>query len=259
MKKKLRKILKITGISIGSILLLMFLLPILFPNFVADKIKQWANSAITTKMDFSKARLSFFNHFPSLTLTLYDVSLMGSKPYPTDTLLKANEVALGIDLSTVFSDRININKIFLTKSFVNIKVDEKGGANYNVYKTDTTTAASTSDTTGTALKIEKIQVDESDLVYDDLSIPILITAQKLNYSGSGDLSKAIFDLSSHIDVNVFDLDYNFGHYINSKKLKADLITKINTNSLAFEFTKNDLLINTLPVDFIGRFEFLENG
>lgn len=252
------KILKITGITLGSILLLMFLLPVLFPNFVADKIKGWANNAITTKLDFSKARLSFFNHFPSLTLTLYDVSLMGSKPYPTDTLLKADEVALGIDLTTVFSSKINIDKIFLTKSFINIKVDESGGANYNVYKADTTTAAIDS-TGGTALKIEKIQVDKSDLVYDDLSIPILITAQNMNYVGSGDLSKSIFDLASHIDVQRFDLDYNFAHYINSKKLKADLVTKINTNSLAFEFTKNDLLINTLPVDFIGKFEFLEKG
>jgi AsmA protein len=77
MKKMLLRIFKITGISIACILLLMFLLPVLFPDFVAAKIKQWANGAITTELDFSKARLSFFNHFPSLTLTLHDVSLMG--------------------------------------------------------------------------------------------------------------------------------------------------------------------------------------
>ncbi len=257
-KKMGLKILKITGISMGSLLLLMFLLPVIFPNFVAGKIKVWANDVITTKLDFSKARLSFFSHFPSLTLTLYDVSLMGSNPYPTDTLLKANEVSLGIDLSTVFSSRIRIDEIFFTESFINIKVDEKGGANYNVYKADTT-ATSTNDTTGTSLKLEKIEIDKSDLVYDDLSIPILITAQNMNYVGGGDLNKAIFDLASHIDVQRFDLDYNFAHYINSKKIKADLVTQVNTNSLAFEFIKNNLLINTLPVDFTGRFEFLSSG
>lgn len=257
--KILKKILKITGISIGGILLLMFLLPLLFPGFVADKIKQWANGAITTELNFSKARLSFFNHFPSLTLTLHDVSLMGSAPYAKDTLLNANEVSMGIDLSTVFSDRIRIDEIYFTEADIFIKVDEDGAANYNVYKTDTTQTAASTDSSGTALKIERIQIDNSNLAYDDLSIPILITAQDLDYVGKGDLSKAIFDLSSSIKVKTFDLDYDFAHYINSKTLKADLITKINTNSLAFEFTKNDLLINTLPVDFIGMFEFLEQG
>lgn len=257
--KMLKKILKITGIAIGSILLLMFLLPLLFPNFVADKIKQWANGAITTELNFSKARLSFFNHFPSLTLTLHDVSLMGSAPYSKDTLLKADELAMGIDLSTAFSDRIRIDEIYLTRANIFIKVDEDGAANYNVYKTDTSQTAASTDSSATALKIERIQIDNSNLAYDDLSIPILITAQDLNYVGKGDLSKAIFDLSSSINVKIFDLDYDFAHYINSKTLKADLITKINTSSLAFEFTKNDLLINTLPVDFVGRFEFLEQG
>jgi len=258
-KTLILKILKVTGISIGCILLLMFLMPILFPDFVAGKIKLWVNDVIITQLNFSRARLSFFNHFPSLTLTLHDVSLMGSKPYPTDTLLKADEVALGIDLSTIFSSRIRINEIFLTKSFINIKTDKNGNANYNVYKADTTTATSGADSSGTSLKIEKIQVENSDLIYNDLSIPILITAQNMNYVGKGDLSKAIFDLTSHIDVERFNLSYDSSSYINSKKLKADLVTKINTNSLAFQFVKNKLLINSLPVDFIGRFEFLAIG
>src|SRR6476469_5678861 len=136
--KSLKKMLKITGISIGSILLLMFLLPMLFPDFVAGKIKLWANDVITTKLDFSKARLSFFNHFPSLTLTLHDVSLMGSAPYAKDTLLNADELAMGIDLFSVFSDRICIDEIYLTRANIFVKDDEDGAANYNVYKEDTT-------------------------------------------------------------------------------------------------------------------------
>lgn len=256
--KIVKKVLKITGITIGAVLLLLFLLPVLFPGFVADKIKQWTNNAITTELNFSKARLSFFNHFPSLTLTLHDVSLMGSAPYAKDTLLKSEELAFGIDLSTLFSDKISIDEIYLTRANIFIKVDEHGAANYNIYKADTAANTST-DSSGTSLKIERIQIDNSNLAYDDLSIPMLITAQDLNYVGKGDLSKAIFDLSSKLEVKVFDFDYNFGHYINSKSLKANLITKINTSSLAFEFTKNDLLLNALPVDFVGKFEFLQQG
>jgi AsmA protein len=114
-KKILIKTLKFTGITLAAVLLLMFLLPVLFPNFVASKIKTWANAVITTDLNFSKARLSFFKHFPSLTLTLYDVSLKGSAPFEKDTLLKADEIALGVDLATVFSSRIRVDEIFLSK------------------------------------------------------------------------------------------------------------------------------------------------
>ncbi|HET7118493.1 MAG TPA: AsmA-like C-terminal region-containing protein, partial [Hanamia sp.] len=253
------KTLKISGITVGSLLLLMFLLPVLFPGFVSGKIKQWANSAITTELNFSKARLSFFNHFPSLTLTLHDVTLMGSSPYPKDTLLKADEIAFGIDLSTVFSKKISIDKIFLDDADIFVKVNKEGLANYNVYQSGNKQKNTSADTSSTSLKIKKIQITNSNLVYNDLSVPMMIRAKNLNYTGEGDLSDAVFDLASRIKIDSFDLNYDGTQYVQSKKLKGHLITRLNTNSLALDFKKNNLLINTLPVKFTGDFEFLSNG
>ena len=90
------KILKISGISIVVILLLMFLLPILFPKTITEKIKNFANEKIDGNLKFSEANLSFFNHFPSLTLTLNDFILKGSKPFLNDTLVSSREIAFGI-------------------------------------------------------------------------------------------------------------------------------------------------------------------
>ena len=44
-KRFLLKILKITGISIASLLLLLYLLPILFPGTIGEKVKGWAKPA----------------------------------------------------------------------------------------------------------------------------------------------------------------------------------------------------------------------
>ncbi|MDP4286165.1 MAG: AsmA family protein [Bacteroidota bacterium] len=259
MKKKLIKPLKISGIILGSLLLLMFLLPVIFPSQVSEKIKKWTNNAITTELNFSNARLTFFSHFPSLTLTLHNVTLMGSEPYAKDTLLKADELAFGIDLGSVFSKTISIDKIYLDDATISVKVNKEGLANYNVYKSGNKKKASPADTTGTSLKIEKIQISNSNLVYNDLSIPMLIKAENLNYTGEGNLSKAIFDLASKISIQSFDLNYDGSQYVKSKKLKGRLITTLNTNSLALEFKKNNLIINTLPVNFTGNFEFLADG
>ncbi|HTI11972.1 MAG TPA: AsmA-like C-terminal region-containing protein [Puia sp.] len=253
------KFLKITGIALAAVLTLMFLLPYLFPGFVSAKIRQWARSSIRSELNFTTARLTFFRHFPALTLTLHDLKLKGSAPFEKETLIEADEVALGVDLRSVFSE-VRIDKIFLTNAYINIQVDTAGRANYNIYASKKDSGPSPAgDSTSASLKIRKILIENSRLVYNDRSLPILINARDLNYEGGGDLSKAIFDLDSHVEIGSMDLYYNRQAYLMSKKINADLITKINTNSLALFFEKNELTINQLPVTFTGRFEFLKNG
>ncbi|QJB39013.1 AsmA family protein [Chitinophaga oryzae] len=258
-KKVALKTLKIISISITAIVALLFLLPLLFPDAVSGKIKTWANNSITGELNFSRARLSFFNHFPSLTLTLYDVSLKGGAPFRQDTLVAGKEVALGVNLKSVFSDAITIDEIFLTNGKIHIMVDSSGHPNYNVYKSAPAGTASKPDSGSASMKIERIQIDHCHLIYDDQSLPMYVQAKDVNYVGKGDLSKAVFDLYSRINIGSLDFNYGGTSYILSKKLNGELITKINTNSLDFIFEKNDLKINELPVRLKGAFAFMKNG
>jgi hypothetical protein len=66
MKNTFIKGFKIIGISVAALLLLMFLLPMLFPEKVATQIKSWANQSIEGELNFSKVRLSFSGIFPTL-------------------------------------------------------------------------------------------------------------------------------------------------------------------------------------------------
>lgn len=52
LKKILFKTLKISGIAFGAILLLMFILHILFPTIITNKIKQLANNSLNGKVSF---------------------------------------------------------------------------------------------------------------------------------------------------------------------------------------------------------------
>ncbi|WP_396155596.1 AsmA-like C-terminal region-containing protein [Flavobacterium sp.] len=252
------RILKISGITVGIVLLLLFLIPILFPGKIAEEVKSFANQKLNGELNFKQANLSFFNHFPLLTVTLTDFSLKGSAPYQKETLLSANEVSFGINIkSLLFDKKVNIDKIYVSDALVNVKVNAKGQANYNVYNSDTkTTDKETSDS---SLRLEKIAIENTHFIYDDKSTKILIDAKGLNYIGNGDLDKAVFDLYTEAHINDFDFTYDGQQYLKNKKVNADLITKINTNSLAFVFEENNLKINKLPVEFIGKFAFLSNG
>ena len=253
------RILKWTGIIIGSLILLLFLVPYLFPNFVSSKIRNWAHHSIRTELTFSKARLSFFHHFPDLTLTLYDVRLKGSAPFADQELIDADEISLGVNLRTIFSE-VDIDKIYLENAFINVQADTAGHANYNIYiSKKSKPSTEPPDSAGASLQIQKIIIENSKVVYDDRSVPMLIDARGFNYQGSGDLSKDIFDLKTHLQIDTINFNYAGVPYFVSKKLQANLVTRINTNSLAFIFQQNDLRINDLPVQFTGRLAFMKSG
>ena len=66
---------------------------------------------------------------------------------------------------------------------------------------------------------------------------MLIQAEHLYYEGTGDLSKSIFDLSSHIRTDSLNFTINNQSYVRRKAIDATLITRINTKTLALIFQK----------------------
>ena len=207
MKKIVVKSLKIFGGAIAFLLVMMFLFPILFPGKIEKEVKQFANNKLNGELNFKEANLSFFNHFPSLTLSLNEFCLKGSAPFKKDTLLAANEIAFGINLKTLIFDRkVTIDKIFISDAFMNVKVNTNGEANYNVYISDN--KKTTTDTSSTSLRLDKISIKNTHLVYDDKSTKILIEAKGFNYIGKGDLDQSIFDLKTEADIE--DFNFAFG-------------------------------------------------
>lgn len=255
------KTLKVLGIAIASILLLLFLIPLLFPGKVASEVKKIANEKLDTKMEFSKSRLSFFTHFPSLTVSLDDLSLTGSAPFSNDTLLKAEQVAFGINLKRlIFDNEVKINKLYVSKALINIMVNQKGQANYNIYKApDYKEDKNKEPEEGTAIRLERIDLEDCHVKYNDRSAKVLIDAKGFNYVGKGNLSEDIFDLNTDAKIDNIDFYYNRTAYLRKKELRADLITRINTHALSFILQKNELRINKLPLEFTGLFTILRDG
>jgi len=253
------KIAKYFGITFAVILGLLFLTPIVFEDQIKEQIKKTANERLSAELNYSDVSVSFFRHFPSLTLTLDNLSLNGSAPYKNEKFITAKEVSFGINVaSLIFSKSVKIDQIYLLDSFINVKVNPNGEANYNIYKSSAQVEKS-EDSTETALKLERIEILNSKIIYDDLSTKVHFDAFGFNYLGKGDLNKAVFDLYSKAKIEKLNIVYENEPYLMNKKIDADLITKVNVNSLSFFFQQNNLKINQLLVDFKGKFDFLKDG
>ena len=235
----------------------MFILPLLFPKTITDKVRNFANENTNGALYFKQANLSFFHHFPNLTLTLDGFSHTGCPPFEKENFIKAKEISFGINLSDlIFSKKVNINQIFVEDAFIDVKVNKAGVANYNIYIGN---EKKTKSNENTNLELAKINIKNSHLSFRDDSNNFNIDANGFNYLGKGDLNNAIFDLKSNLKITDFNLNLKGEEYLKNKKIDANLITQINTNSLSFLFQENKLIINKLPILFTGKFDFLNNG
>jgi AsmA protein len=260
MKKLVLKTLKWVGIFVVSILFLMFIIPILFPGTISEQVKIFANKRLAGKLDYKRTHLTFFRHFPSLTVSIDDVLLKGSKPFQQDTLLAAKEVAAGINLKNlIFDGEIRINEVYVTDAYANVFINSKGQANYNVYVSEPSTKQKDTSEKGTSIRVDLIKFKNWHIKYNDHPAKILVDAKGLNYTGKGGLSEDIFDLKTDLAIDQLDFSLNRIYYAKQKSLRADLITRINTNALTFVLRKNELKINDLPLKFIGFVSILKDG
>jgi len=259
-KETFIKITKRIFVGIAIIVAILAAFPLLFSKTIDNKISAWANENLDAEVKFSSIGLSFFSHFPYLTVNVHDVDLKGSAPFKNETLLKAKEISLGINLASVFGETLAINKFYIEDGFINVQTDSSGIANYNIFKSDSTKKEiPEEESSETSLRIELIKIKNTHLVYNDRSLPVLIDAKGLNYTGKGKLSDAVFALATSAQIDSLTFNYDGEAYLTNKNIDAELLTQINTNSLSFVFEKNELKINKLPLTFTGKFAFINNG
>lgn len=253
--------LKWTGIVVAFVLLMLFILPLVFPGKVESEVKKLANKSLASKLEFNNTKLSFFTHFPSLTVSIDNVMLNGSKPFPNDTLLQAKQVAFGINLKRlIFDNTVKIDELYVQDGIIKVQVNTEGEANYNVYVSpDKAPKTANEPEEGTAIQFDRIDFRNCNITYNDRSAKVLLKAKGFNYLGKGGFTQDVFDLETDANIDLVDFYYDNVPYLQEKELHADLITRINTNALSFILEKNQLRINKLPLEFTGAFTILRDG
>ena len=115
MKRYLLKTFKYLGVLLALLLAFVIVFPMLYPEYVTQKVKKLANDNLNGELNFTKAKLTFFTHFPSLTLNLDNVLLKGSAPYQNDTLVSVKRLSLALMSKTCFFLRRLILREFILK------------------------------------------------------------------------------------------------------------------------------------------------
>lgn len=252
-----KKPVRITLFVAGGFLAFLALFPIFFQEKISSIVRQTLEKQVRSELRFAEVNLSFFRHFPSLTLSVDELYLGGSEPFAQDTLLFTKELALGISLPSLFGSKLQIDEIYLNEATVKIRRDLAGHSNFDIIAPSTDSIPA--DSSSFDLEIEGLFFRESRFVYQDESIDLHCLAEGISYTGEGKLEADLLNLQSQISIADFHLDYAEIPLFHRNSLEANLLTRINTETTALVFERNQLKINKLPLNFVGAFEFIPGG
>lgn len=210
MNKRIRKTLKISGITFGSILILLMVAITITVNFVFTPEKltpivlKVANESLNAQLKMKSVELTFFSTFPKFGLKLEEGSLISkalndTNFTKTDSLLSFKECVLTVNPIAYLKDnKISIHRLTLDNASIYAFRNKSGKANWEVAKADADTLSAVEDTAATSfnseIEIRKVELKHTNLIFDDRSTDIYTRLDDANLGLKLSLTKGISNL-----------------------------------------------------------------
>ncbi len=255
----MKKVLKILGFIILTIIILMVVAPFVFESQLKEVVKKTMNKNLNAQVDFEDIDLSMFRSFPKATLVIEDLSIINNEPFKGDTLALTEEVTLEMSIKELFKssdEQKVIDRLSLNNAYINIKVDSLGKANYDIAVADTT--ASGSDSQPFRLDLKHYEINNSRVKYDDKSTKIFLDVENLNHEGNGDFSLDQSELETYSEALV-SLNYDGVNYLNQNLISLDAVFQMDLDKMRYTFLENEARVNQLPLTFDGYVQVNEEN
>ena len=182
MKKRTKKLFKITGITLGALIVFLsaviaFSINFIFtPEKLTPIVLNVANQNINAKLDMNSVELTFFSTFPRFGIklengTLVSKAIRDSLWQRTDTLATFRKAVAVINLVDYLQQKkISINRLSLDSTNIYAFKGKDGIANWNILIADTTNTPDTTTATSPIINeidIKHVSLRHTTVTFDD--------------------------------------------------------------------------------------------
>lgn len=198
MNPTLKKGLKITAISIGSLLVLILgaiaiLVNFIFtPEKITPVVKEVAAKYIDAEVKLASVELTFFSTFPNFGLALKECEVTPANS-PKSLLSLSEAVFVLNPIAFLNNKEIKVSRLYLNDPRFYLYIDSTGRSNLEILKTttttDTTTAGSASDTTDYKIEIRRVHIHDGEMTLDDRSTQLYSDMRNIHLTLDGNLSR----------------------------------------------------------------------
>jgi hypothetical protein len=255
----MKKFLKYTGLTVLILLIILIVTPLLFKGKILKIVKQEINASVDAKVDFKDLNISWFRHFPSLTIGLEDVYVAGAGSFEGDTLLKANSLDVSVNVMSLFNGKeMKVYSLWLNSPNILAKVNKDGVANWDIAK-----KSESNDTSATPsafqLNLEKYVISNGHIIYDDAESGMYAEVKGLDHEGSGNFTQDVFTLSTKTKSESASFTYANIPYLVNAATGIDADIEIDNRSSKYSFKKTELEVNDLQLVADGFFQLVNDS
>ena len=259
----MKKILKITGILLVTVIILLIGIPYLFKDKIETIIKEEGNKMLNAQFDFERLDISLISNFPLASLTLEDFYLKGVEQFENDTLLSANEITAAVNLMSLFGDEgYDIQKILLDGVSVKAIVLPDGTVNWDVMKesgdADEVDEVE-SEESPFRIKLQKLTIDDFNLVYDDRQGNMYASISNMDAACAGDFRSAHTQLELKTGIEALTFGMDGISYLNKARIAADMNIDADLENSKFVLKENTLQLNAIKTAIDGWVALTDSG
>ena len=267
MNRQVKKTLKISGITLGTVLLVLLVAIAFVINFIVTPKKltpvvlDAANQTLNAHLDMESVELTFFSTFPQFGLKVKNGSLVSkalndSSWCKTDSLLSFKECVLIVNpIAYLTENRIVVHNLSLEEVAVYAYRNKTGKANWEVTRAsvDTIPADTASTDFNSEIDIRNIELKHANLVFDDRNTDIYSRIDDANLKLRLSLTKGISTLGLKFD-NKNILFWQQGELLVNKiatSLRTDIM--VDRQTAVWKLKDTELDVNGIRLDVNGAF------
>lgn len=267
MNRQVKKTLKISGITLGTVLLVLLVAIAFVINFIVTPKKltpvvlDAANQTLNAHLDMESVELTFFSTFPQFGLKVKNGSLVSkalndSSWCKTDSLLSFKECVLTVNpIAYLTENRIVVHNLSLEEVAVYAYRNKTGKANWEVTpaSVDTIPADTASTDFNSEIDIRNIELKHANLVFDDRNTDIYSRIDDANLKLRLSLTKGISTLGLKFD-NKNILFWQQGELLVNKiatSLRTDIM--VDRQTAVWKLKDTELDVNGIRLDVNGAF------
>jgi len=255
-----KKIIKRTLIGLVILIGLVFASTYIFRGKIISLVKAEINKSINAKVDFKEVDISFFRHFPKVSIGLDELQVVGTGYFAADTLLSAKRLDAAVDLMSFFRGKnMNIYNVFLESPRINAIVTKEGFTNWDIVKEDESKAADKTEAKPFNLQLKKYAIENGYVNYTDAEADMSAVIENLNHSGSGDFTSDLFTLKTTTSADAVTFTYGAIPFLSKVKTVVNTDIKVDNKNSVYSFDALDALLNDLMINGNGNIKSIGNG
>ncbi len=252
MKKAFKWTLIVLGGLIVVIIVAAVVLPVLFKDDIKAAIDKEIAKSVNADVQFANFGLSLFRHFPNVTAEMSNLGVINRKPFAGQVLFATERFEVEVNLiDLLFGDEMRLKGISLVRPVINISVLKDGRANYDIAIPSTDTVKTVEEPSEFSFGIDHWELTNGDIIYNDQSMPFIMSIKGLNHAGSGDFTQAVFDLKTLTKVDTLNISFDGTEYMSNKRAELDITISISEDVSKYTFKENSAKINDFAMSFDG--------